>query len=266
MFEVSLGRRFTGWLIHAFTASGAFVGLMAMMAIYQHKPLFAFWMMAAAIFIDAVDGMFARKINIKIAVPSVDGALLDNIVDFFTYTIVPAFFLLVTPIVPPTWCLFCVAAITFSSAYQFSQIDAKTSDHFFKGFPSYWNIVVFYLFFWQMDARVNGCILFALAVLSFVPIKYIYPSRLDYLSPNKAVRIAMLMATLAWSAATGAMLWVYPKSNPILTSISMGYLILYVAISLYRTWVPCAQTHKQAVEIQEPHIINFLTRLRKTRA
>jgi len=140
-------KRSAGWSIHAFTASGACVGLLALLAIYHNNLLLALWLMGAAIFIDAIDGMFARRVNIKEVVPQIDGALLDNIVDFFNYTLVPCFFLLVTPLLPDYWRVFCVMMITFSSAYQFTQVDAKTSDHFFKGFPSYWNIAVFYLFF-----------------------------------------------------------------------------------------------------------------------
>src|SRR5690606_18162043 len=136
------------------------------------------------------------------------------------------------------WCYVCVIAITLSSAYQFTQVDAKTSDHFFKGFPSYWNIVIFYLFFWQMTPWVNGLIIIGLAVLSFVPIKYVYPSRLDYLTHSRFWRLAMLIVTIIWGAATAGLLWIYPLTNPVLVFISMGYLILYVAISLYRTWVP----------------------------
>ncbi len=236
---VSWQRRCIGWLIHAFTASGAFVGLLALYAIYQQNFLVALWLMGTAIVIDAVDGMFARLVNIKLAVPEIDGALLDNIVDFVNYTIVPAFFLFVTPLLlPDYWRVFCLMAITFSSAYQFTQYDAKTSDHFFKGFPSYWNIVVFYLYFWQMNVWVNFFILIALAILSFVPIKYVYPSRLDYLTHNKNLRLAMLAATIAWGFATLGLLWIYPESNLFLVLISMGYMILYVGISLYRTWVP----------------------------
>jgi phosphatidylcholine synthase len=235
-------QRVLGWLIHAFTASGACVGLMAMMAIYEHNLLMALWLMSAAIMIDAVDGIFARKIKIKQAVPEINGELLDNIVDFVNYTIVPCFFLLVTDLLPDYWRLLCVMVITFSSAYQFTQIDAKTSDHFFKGFPSYWNIAVFYLFFWQMNSMTNMGILFMLAVMSFVPIKYIYPSRLDYLTNNDFLRISMAIVTLFWGAATAGLLWIYPQSNPFLVAVSMGYILLYLSISLYRTWVPLSET------------------------
>jgi phosphatidylcholine synthase len=237
-FIVSKQRRLAGWLVHAFTASGAFVGLMALMAIYEHKLLWSLWLMVIAIVIDAVDGMFARLIKVKMAVPEIDGALLDNIVDFVNYTIVPSFFLLVTTLLPEYWRIVCVITITFSSAYQFTQVDAKTRDHFFKGFPSYWNIAIFYLFFWQMNPWMNLSILLLLSALSFVPIKYVYPSRLDYLTDSKTLRFAMLLATIAWGFATAGLLWLYPKSNELLVFVSLGYTVLYVGISFYRTWVP----------------------------
>lgn len=240
--QISRRQRFSGWLTHMFTASGAYVGVLALLAIYQQKPITAFWLMFITILIDAVDGMFARLVNIKRAVPQIDGALLDNIVDFFNYTIVPCFFLLTEPVVPHAWGFACILAIIFSSSYQFTQVDAKTSDHFFKGFPSYWNIAIFYLFFWQMNLWVNLFILFGLAVLSFVPIKYVYPSRLDFLSHNNLLRLGMLVATIVWGCATAGLLWIYPLSNQVLVFLSMGYLLLYVSISLYRTWVPLRHT------------------------
>jgi len=236
--NVSLRQKIAGWLVHAFTASGAYVGVLSLLAIFQGKYILAFWLMGIAIVIDAVDGMFARLIQIKVAVPKIDGALLDNIVDFFNYTIVPVFFLLVSNIIPEGWGYISAFVIIISSAYQFTQVDAKTSDHFFKGFPSYWNIAVFYLFFWQMHPWVNLIVLLVLAALSFIPIKYVYPSRLDYLSETNFPRLMMLLATIAFGIASGLLLWLYPISNPFLVSISMGYMILYVGISLYRTWVP----------------------------
>lgn len=242
--ESTVLQRASGWFVHAFTASGACFGLLALYAIYQQDYLLAFWWMFTAVLIDAVDGMFARMIKITEVVPEVDGELLDNIVDFFNYTLVPCFFLLVTNLLPPYWRFLCVMAIVFSSAYQFTQVDAKTSDHFFKGFPSYWNIAVFYLFFWQMDTMTNLGILLVLSVLSFVPIKYVYPSRLDYLTDSKLLRLCMLCMTILWGAATAGLLWMYPATNHVLVLISISYLLLYIAISLYRTWVPLSMLAK----------------------
>lgn len=236
--QISSTHRIMGWSIHAFTASGACLGLLALYAIYQHEFLLAFWLMSATIFIDAVDGVFARTMKVKEVVPNIDGALLDNIVDFFTYTLVPCFFLLVTDLLPDTWRILCVMAITFSSAYQFTQIDAKTSDHFFKGFPSYWNIAVFYLFFWQFNSWTNMGVLLILSILSFVPIKYVYPSRLDYLTSSKYLRLGMVVLTVVWGLATLGLLWLYPETNHLLVGVSVGYLLFYLGISLYRTWIP----------------------------
>lgn len=240
--KISCSRRLAGWFIHAFTATGAFLGLLSLLAIYQHRYLATFWLMIGSILIDAVDGFFARLVKIKEVVPEINGELLDNIVDFLNYTIVPCFFLLVTQLLPPQWCILSVVAITFSSCYQFCQVDAKTQDHFFKGFPSYWNIVVFYLFFWEMNPWTNMSILLSLSVLSFVPIKYVYPSRLDYLSHSSGLRFSMWLATVFWGLTVAGLLWIYPNTNHALVLLSMSYLVLYIGLSLYRTWVPLIST------------------------
>lgn len=236
--KISFTQRYLGWIIHIFTASGACMGLLALLAIYHQDFIQALWLMGAALVIDAVDGMFARAVKIKEAVPEINGELLDNIVDFFNYTLVPCFFLLVTDFLPENGRLICVMIITFSSAYQFTQIDAKTTDHFFKGFPSYWNIAVFYLFFWKISPLANMVILLCLALFSFIPIKYVYPSRLDNLTDNKYLRISMGLITVLWALATGGLLWIYPQSNDFLVAISVGYTLVYLGISLYRTYFP----------------------------
>jgi phosphatidylcholine synthase len=231
-------KKLVGWLIHVFTASGAFLGLLALYYINSHEVLTAFWCMAAAIVIDAVDGHFARIFHIKKTIPSVDGALLDNMVDFFNYSMVPAYFILVAFVLPLEWRVVCSALVILASSYQFTQVDAKTRDHFFKGFPSYWNIVVFYLFFWQMNVWVNMGIVLVLVVMSFIPIKYVYPSRVDYLTSNRFLQFGMVAITIIWGIATILLLWNFPQANPWLVFISMGYLGLYFLISLYRTWRP----------------------------
>ena len=234
----SLPRRSLGWLVHMFTASGACIGVLSLLAIYEGKDLLALWLMCTAILIDSVDGMFARAVKIKDVVPEIDGALLDNIVDFVNYTIVPCFFLLVTNMLPGYGRILSVIAIIFASSYQFTQQDAKTADHFFKGFPSYWNIAVMYLFFWQMSPLANMITLLVLVLLSFVPIKYVYPSRLEYLSNNRYLRYGMVLITVMWGAATAGLLWLYPRTSHFLVGVSLGYVLIYIGISLYRTWVP----------------------------
>ena len=107
-------------------------------------------------------------------------------------------------------------------------------------------ICIFYSFFWQMSTFTNLVIVLTLAVLSFIPIKYVYPSRLDFLTNNPMLRMAMGCITLVWGGATAGMLWLYPQSNIILVTISMGYCLLYMGVSLYRTYNPLVRKQEKA--------------------
>lgn len=236
--STSWWRRVAAWLVHLFTASGAVFGLFALSAIHRQQFILAFWLMAATIIIDSVDGVLARRTMARVIAPQIDGALLDNIVDYLNYVIVPAFFLIESDMLPGVWRFVGAALVVLASAYQFTQYDAKTQDHFFKGFPSYWNIVVFYLFFWQTSPWTNLVTILILAALVFVPIKCVYPSRLEYLTHNRHLRRAMLLATFIWGGATASLIWLYPKTNRVLVVLSMGYMVLYILVSLYRTLVP----------------------------
>jgi phosphatidylcholine synthase len=238
IFFISRRRRIAAWSVHLFTASGAVFGLLTLYAIHQQEFRLAFWLMGAAILVDSVDGVLARWAKTKVAAAQIDGALLDNILDYLNYVVAPAFLILIRAMLPPGWEYIGTSAIVLASAYQFTQPGAKTYDHFFKGFPSYWNIVVFYLFFWQTPPWLNLVIVLVLVVLVFVPIKYVYPSRLDYLAHNRWLRRGMLLATIFWGIATAALLWIYPHTNYVLVAFSIAYVVFYAVVSIYRTFVP----------------------------
>lgn len=234
-----LERYISAWLVHLFTASTAIVGLLTVDYIYKGNAKMALWMMALAILIDAVDGSLARLVKVKKLLPTIDGALLDNMVDYFNYVLTPCLFILNGLISLPLqskW--IAVSLIALSSAYQFTQTDAKTPDHFFKGFPSYWNIVVFYLFLFSTSASLNLIILLVLCLLIFIPIKYVYPSRLDYLTDILWLRRAMLIASILYGIDCVLLLWYYPEKPKILLIYSFAYVLFYIAISIFRTVVP----------------------------
>ena len=160
------------WAVHVFTASAACVGLLNLAKIYQHEYKYALWLMAIAVIIDAVDGTLARLVGVKTILPNIDGALLDNLVDYLNYVITPCFFLFVkSDMLAENYKLIIIVAIIITSSYQFCQADAKTPDHFFKGFPCYWNIAVFYMFIFETSMNTNALILVILCILIFVPIK-----------------------------------------------------------------------------------------------
>jgi phosphatidylcholine synthase len=231
------------WAVHAFTASAAFVGILTLVNIYHQQYLHALWLMGITVVIDAVDGSFARLVHVKKVLPMIDGALLDNIVDYLNYVITPCFFLLVKPdMLPSTYAIAIIVAITITSSYQFCQAEAKTPDHFFKGFPCYWNFAVFYMFIFSTSMTTNALLLSTFCVLIFVPIKYVYPSRLDYLTNSKRLKILMHSCSLLYGISTALLLWHYPENNPFWLGISLGYVVLYLVLSMYRTCSPMSMT------------------------
>ena len=235
---ISQKRRLAAWLVHCFTATGAILSLLALNAIFWQQFVYAFCLMAAAVFIDSIDGIMARAAMAKEAVPQIDGALLDNIIDYVNYVIVPAFFIIESDLLPYGFRIIGAGIIAFVSAYQFSQIDAKTTDHFFKGFPSYWNIVTFYLFIFNTSQWTNFLIVVVLSFMVFVPIKYAYLSRSHYLVRNKILKRLLFVSSLIWVGSAAGLLWIYPETNYMLTAISIMYIAIYFCMSLYRTFFP----------------------------
>lgn len=232
-------RYLVAWVVHAFTASAACLGLLTLINLYQHNFIQAFWCMAIAVIIDAIDGTFARLAHVKTILPNIDGALLDNIVDYLNYVITPCFFLFVkADMLPPNYSLAIIMAIVMTSSYQFCQNDAKTADHFFKGFPCYWNFAVFYMFLANTSAATNAIILSILCILIFVPIKYVYPSRLDYLTESKKMKILMHAFSFIFLVSTAMIIWEYPNQNKFWLGLSIGYVVIYLLLSFYRTYSP----------------------------
>lgn len=223
----SRGRLLGAWLTHLLTASSAVWCLLSIVAITRAQWVESFWWLALAVAIDSFDGIMARRFEVKKVLPQIDGALLDNIVDFITYVFVPAYFLFAAGLLPAQLAIVGAALILLSSAYQFSQSDAKTEDHYFKGFPSYWNVVAAYMFLLSTPAWLNFAFIVLFAVLVFVPIKYIYPSRTN-VQPHLVMALSIL-----WGISVLYMLAVYPDYPQWVMLLSLAYVVYYHVLSLY---------------------------------
>src|SRR5262249_29259985 len=136
--------------------------------------------------------------RVKEVLPFVDGSRLDDVVDYFTYVIVLAFFVVQTDLLPPAAAIPVASLVLVASGYGFSQTAAKTPDHYFTGFPSYWNVVAFYLYVLHWPPALNAAVLTLFAILVFVPLRYAYPSRMTEL------RMPTIVLGLAWAAV---LLW-----------------------------------------------------------
>jgi phosphatidylcholine synthase len=216
----------SAWLAHLFTASGAVLAFLAARAVVDHDYRTAFFWLGVQIFVDATDGLLARALRVHERLPGFNGAKLDDIVDYLAYVFVPALFVWRAVLVPDSWTLWVAGAMLISSAYGFNRADAKTTDHFFTGFPSYWNIVVFYLWLARTPPAVNAAILLFLAVMVFVPIRYIYPSRTPTLRP-----LTNLLGA-AWGVLMLLMLWQAPDVTPAVFWVSLIFPVYYAVLSL----------------------------------
>jgi phosphatidylcholine synthase len=194
----TVSERLAAWLVHALTASGAAMGLFALLeAARGDLRASALWMLAAFA-VDSVDGTLARAAHVHERTPNIDGRRLDDVVDYLNYVIVPCFFLAQGGFVATGW----TALPALASAYQFAQADAKTEDHFFLGFPSYWNFVAIYAWLLEASSSTTAAWLLGLSILVFVPIKYLYPTRMTRFARTMILGAAAFTALLTLACAT----------------------------------------------------------------
>lgn len=206
-----------------FTALGAALGLWAILLTYDGFYKEAIWALGAAVFVDAIDGSLARYVNIKENAPKIDGALMDNLIDFVTWTVAPLFWIYATMQVPLWVLLICAIA----SAFGFSNTNAKTNDNFFLGFPSYWNIVVFYIYLLQLPVLFASVVLIIFAISTFLPIKFIYPTRTPYLKG------LTLVLGVIYALQLLALMVLFDDSPMYLVYTSFIFPVYYFTLSSY---------------------------------
>jgi phosphatidylcholine synthase len=215
--------------VHLLTASGALWGLLALERIGRGEIEGALGFMVLATAIDAADGPLARRFEVARVLPAIDGALLDNLVDYLNYVVVPACLIYRAVPLPDGWGGACAALIVVCSAFQFSQAEAKTHDHFFTGFPSYWNIVAVYLLLLGWSPGVAAATIVALCLLVFVPIRFVHPSR------TPVLRTMTLVLCGLWAGCIGVAILRYPEPALGLLHVSLGFLVYYTLLSLALT-------------------------------
>jgi phosphatidylcholine synthase len=217
------------WLAHDYTATGTVWAFLATMETFSRNFRGAFIYLVIATFVDSTDGVLARAFKVKERLPYFDGGLLDNIIDYMTFVFIPALIVWQADLVGAPLTLPICAAMLMSSAYGFAHAGAKVDvgDHFFTGFPSYWNIVVVYLYILQLPQVVNAIVLAMLAVLVFVPIRYIYPSR------TRTFQSMTLLLGSTWALLFTFMIFRLPETGGPWTALSLVFPIWYVGLSLY---------------------------------
>lgn len=222
-------RTWLPWLAHLYTGLGAVVALAATLAVIAGDYRATFIWLGIQIAIDATDGLLARALQVKERLPYFDGARLDDIIDYLTYVFIPVLLLIHAGLLPPGLNVAVGSLVLLASAYGFSQTNAKVhaGDHFFTGFPSYWNLVALYLFVLQLPPIVNAAILSVFAVLVFVPLRYVYPSRTKTLTG-----VTNVLGGL-WAVLTIWMVWRLPSVDNWLVALSLVFPAYYLLLSFY---------------------------------
>jgi phosphatidylcholine synthase len=214
--------------VHLYTASGAVLALLILVAAFQGEAVKALWLMLASLLIDSTNGLLARRFRVSEALPFFDGAMLDNIVDYMTYVFAPMILLWSGGYLPSGNIGVVLAALPLlASSYQFCRVDAKTDDHFFLGFPSYFNVLAFYAIVFEPAPGLLAVVLVVCSLLVFVPVRYVYPTR------TVAFRKLSLTLTALWLVSYAVILLEMPDPDPLILGFSILYLVYYFSLSLY---------------------------------
>ena len=174
------------WLaasVHVLTASGAVAALFAALAVFDHHAETMFLWLGVAFFIDGIDGAFARAVRVSERLPRFSGDRLDLIVDYLTYVFIPVLALLAWHYLDGMAGLVIAALILLSSLFHFADLESKSKDNAFVGFPAVWNIVAFYVFAFQLSPAATAVLSIAAIVAAFLPIPWLHPLRVQTLRP-----------------------------------------------------------------------------------
>ncbi|MGR3512431.1 MAG: CDP-alcohol phosphatidyltransferase family protein [Paracoccaceae bacterium] len=167
------------YLVHMLTATGAVFAMLALLEAVQENWAMMFVWLMVAFAVDGIDGPLARKTQVTVNAARLDGTVLDTIIDYLTYVIIPAFALFQSGLLPGWTGWVAIIAITFLSAIYFADTRMKTSDYSFSGFPACWNMVVLVLFAIKPDFWISLAIVLILAVAMLLPIKFVHPFRTE---------------------------------------------------------------------------------------
>ncbi|TCR85366.1 phosphatidylcholine synthase [Rhizobium sp. BK376] len=169
--------------VHILTASGSFLAFLGVVAAAEHRFIDMFWWLGLALLVDGIDGPIARKVRVKEVLPNWSGDTLDNIIDYVTYVLLPAFALYESGMIGQFWSFVAAGAIVVSSAIYYADTGMKTDEYFFSGFPVVWNMVIFTLFVIDASATTAMIVVGFSVVLTFLPINFLHPVRVERLRP-----------------------------------------------------------------------------------
>ena len=209
--------------VHLFTATGAVIAMLALLeAVQGDWPMMFLWLVVAFI-VDGIDGPLARRYHVKQNAKTIDGVLLDLIIDYLTYVFIPAFALFQSGLLPGWTGWIAIIVITFASVLYFADTRMKTTDNSFQGFPGCWNMAAVVIFATQPGFWLILLIVVLLAVSMFTPLKFIHPVR------TARWRSLSLPIALVWTVLAGWSAWA-EFAQPALVTWGLIATTLYLGL------------------------------------
>lgn len=169
--------------VHILTASGSFLAFLGVVAAAEHRFVDMFWWLGLALLVDGIDGPIARKVRVKEVLPNWSGDTLDNVIDYVTYVLLPAFALYQSGMIGEPWSFVAAGAIVVSSAIYYADMGMKTDEYFFSGFPVVWNMIILTLFVTNAGPVTTSILVFGSVLLTFLPVHFLHPVRVKRLRP-----------------------------------------------------------------------------------
>ncbi|GIZ13877.1 phosphatidylcholine synthase [Pseudomonas sp. NCCP-436] len=228
-------RQAKAWGVHAVTASGVILALLALLAVLEGQPQQCLLWLGLALLVDGLDGSLARRYDVKSVLPHFDGSTLDLVIDYLTYVFIPAIFLYRFIPLPDYTPLFAVGLILVSSLFCFCNLNMKSQDNYFVGFPAAWNVVVLYFYILDIQPWVALGTIVLLAGLTLTKMKFLHPFRVRQFMPLN------ILVTFVWLFASGLLIIQQP-SDPVwllaLWWIASGYFVGMCVWRSAREWFP----------------------------
>ncbi len=149
-----------------------------------------FWL-GIALIVDGIDGPFARRFDVSERVPWFDGAMLDFVVDYATYVLVPAIILVRSGLLTAPYSVIAGIVVAVVGALYFADTRMKTPEAAFRGFPAVLERRRLPAHGLPVAQPVTLAIVAAFAILTFTPVEFVHPIRVVRLRP-----LTLLMAAL----------------------------------------------------------------------
>ncbi|HZD90413.1 MAG TPA: phosphatidylcholine synthase, partial [Pseudolabrys sp.] len=184
-------QRARAFAIHVFTATGAGLAFLALVLAAGGHWAAMFFTLGLSLVVDAIDGPLARAFDIGAVLPRWNGDTLDLVIDYATYVFVPAYAIAGSGLLPPSVALLSGVIVCMTGALYFADRRMKTDDNYFRGFPGLWNLAAFYLYILEPPPWAAAGGVLVLAILSFIPVKFLHPFRVRHWRPLNVALLAV---------------------------------------------------------------------------